>query len=79
MARPDFDTRPRHGHNFNYGGGVKYLSKVTFMANAKGYVMVRRPGCMPFVITEKQWLEFPLWSEFERRAQSEDASRKRGE
>jgi hypothetical protein len=23
--------------------------------------MARRPGCTPFVLTEKQWLEFPLW------------------
>lgn len=70
-----FDTRPRHGHNHN--GGV-FLSKITYMANAKGYVMARRPGCIPFVITEKQWLDFPLWSDFER-AQSEGASRKKGE
>lgn len=55
----DFDTRPRYGHNFS---SVKFLSKVTYMAHAKGYVMARRPGCTPFVITEKQWLNFPIWN-----------------
>jgi hypothetical protein len=44
--------------------------------------MVRRPHCKPFVLTEKQWLEFPLWSDRPAGrpalAQSEDA-RKKGE
>jgi hypothetical protein len=29
------------------------------MASAEGYVMVRRPGAMPFVIAEKDWLSLP--------------------
>ena len=36
-------------------------SRITYLAHAKGYVMCRHPGCMPFVITEKEWLSFPLW------------------
>lgn len=55
-----FDTRPRYGHNHN-GEDNLFYSKITYMAHAKRYVMVRRPGCKPFTITEKQWLEFPLW------------------
>lgn len=27
-----------------------------FMAAADGYVMARRPGCMPFVMQERDWL-----------------------
>lgn len=28
---------------------------IVLMAVAKGYVMVRRPGCIPFVLTERDW------------------------
>lgn len=28
---------------------------VTYMAAADGYAMVRRPGCMPFVVPIKDW------------------------
>lgn len=27
------------------------------MASAEGYVMVRRPGCVPFVLREQDWLQ----------------------
>jgi hypothetical protein len=30
---------------------------VTLMAGADGYVMVRRPGCMPFVMRADEWLQ----------------------
>jgi hypothetical protein len=29
--------------------------EIRLMARADGHVMVRRPRCMPFVLTEKQW------------------------
>jgi hypothetical protein len=56
-----FDTRPRYGHT--HTGPDPLFFKITYLAHGKGYVMVRKPGCIPFVITEKQWLEFELWSE----------------
>lgn len=31
---------------------------VTFMAAADGYVMVRRPGCLPFVVPVRDWNEW---------------------
>lgn len=36
-------------------------SRVTYMAHAKGYVMVRHPGCSPFTVTEKEWRAFPYY------------------
>ena len=33
------------------------------MAFADGYVMARRPGCIPFVMTEREWQKLP---EFEK-------------
>jgi hypothetical protein len=30
-----------------------------YMAHADGYVMVRRPHCMPYVMAEKEWLALP--------------------
>lgn len=48
-----------------YGGVSSHpaanRSRLTYMAHAKGYVMVRRPGCIPFVISEKLWLSFPVF------------------
>lgn len=48
-----------------YGGMHAHPSahrgRLTYMVHAKGYVMVRRPGRMPFVIAEKLWLSFPLF------------------
>lgn len=34
----------------NYEGGP-----ICFMAKADGYVMVRRPGCTPFILSAKEW------------------------
>jgi hypothetical protein len=51
-------TRDRFGHN----GQSSWLSRITYMAHANGYVMARRPRCIPFVISEKMWLSFPFWS-----------------
>lgn len=36
-------------------------SRVTYLAHAKGYVMARHPGCMPFAISEELWRSFPHW------------------
>lgn len=32
-----------------------HLGEIRFMAEASGYVMVRRPRCIPFVLTRKEW------------------------
>lgn len=36
--------------------------KVVLMARSGGFVMVRRPRCVPFVVHEKEWLR---WDSFE--------------
>ena len=33
---------------------------IRLMASADGYVMVRRPGKLPFVLTAAEWGELPL-------------------
>lgn len=38
------------------GGG-----RLTYMAHAKAYVMVRHPHCVPFVMPEKDWRNLPYW------------------
>ena len=53
--------KDRYGHNHNNGTGEPRWSRVTYLAHAKGYVMARRPGRTPFVVTSEQWLDFPLW------------------
>lgn len=35
--------------------------KSVLMGSADGYVMVRRPGCMPYILPEKTWLQLPLF------------------
>ncbi len=42
-----------------------YPSK--FMARADGYVMVRRKGCLPYVMSEKDWLALPAAQKMERK------------
>ncbi len=37
--------------------------RVRLMARSGGYVMVRRPRCMPFVLTENEWAKMPLFVE----------------
>lgn len=29
--------------------------RIRLVARAEGYVMARRPGCAPFVLTERKW------------------------
>jgi hypothetical protein len=55
--------RDRYGHNHSTSSVEAKLSRITYMAHAKGYVMCRRPGCIPFVITEAQWRGFPFYEE----------------
>jgi hypothetical protein len=38
----------------HHGGGP-----VKFMAEADGYVMARRAGCMPFVVSVTDWNRWP--------------------
>lgn len=54
--RQDF-MRDRLGHN-----GHGKPRRITYMAHAKGYVMTRHPGCIPFVISETDWLAFPYYN-----------------
>ncbi len=35
--------------------------RVTYLAHGKGYVMIRRPGCIPFTLPEKEWRALPLF------------------
>lgn len=42
-VRPAYD---RHG-------------KLLYMCRSGGYVMVKRPRCMPFVLTLKDWSKMP--------------------
>lgn len=37
------------------------LGPIRCMADAQNYVMVRRPGCMPFVLARRDWLKLPLY------------------
>lgn len=38
------------------------MSKITYMAHGKGYVMVRRSGRIPFILTEIAWRALPEYS-----------------
>lgn len=35
--------------------------RLRYMTRSGGYVMVRKPRAMPFVVSEKEWAKFPLW------------------
>ncbi len=37
--------------------------RLTEMARAQGYVMVRRPGCSPFILQAHDFDALPDWSE----------------
>lgn len=37
--------------------------KVRFMTRSGGYVMARRPRCVPFVMSEKEWNRLPAFEE----------------
>ncbi len=49
MSSAICDTRPAYDHH----------GKIVFMARSCGYVMARRPRCIPFVLSEKEWRKLP--------------------
>jgi hypothetical protein len=59
--RKDFRA-DRYGHNDALGFQPSW-GRIVYLAHAKGYVMVRRPGAKPFVIPEKLWRSFRPWAE----------------
>lgn len=46
-------------HDFPHGPKLWKGGLIKFMARSGGYVMVRRPRAMPFVITEREWCDLP--------------------
>lgn len=36
--------------------------RVNYMAHADGWVMVRRPGCIPYTVTMADWLALPVFA-----------------
>lgn len=84
----EFDTRERaDARSEPYAfDGKRWLyrqtaptDRIRFMARHSGYVMVRKPGAMPFVLTEKEWLGlalFPGRTAPAYRAKREDGLRK---
>ncbi len=52
----------RYGHNGN-GSPDSHLGRITYLCHTQGYVMARRPGAMPFVISERLWRSFRPWKE----------------
>lgn len=38
---------------------VDHIGPLRLMAEAEGYVMVRRPGCMPFLMSADKWRALP--------------------
>jgi hypothetical protein len=53
-----FDKRPR----VSAISTCDKLNVLRLMARASGYVMVRRSGAKPFVLSEKDWLALPVAS-----------------
>jgi hypothetical protein len=35
--------------------------RITYMCHTRGWVMVRRPGSIPFTMMEKEWLVMPFF------------------
>ncbi len=59
MSTANFDPRDRCD---NRTASSDYnLDRVRLMARSGGYVMVRKPRCTPFVLTEKAWAKLPLY------------------
>lgn len=59
LTRGDFHDRIGTNGHLN-----SRPSRITYLAHGKGWVMVRHPGCVPFAITEKEWLAFPPFNQF---------------
>lgn len=39
---------------------VDAIGEIRYMTRSGGYVMVRRPRAIPFVLSEKQWARLPI-------------------
>lgn len=52
MSKAIIDTTRRYDQ---YG-------EIRYMTRSGGYVMCRRPRCMPFVLSEKDWNKLPTQS-----------------
>lgn len=73
MSKAFCDTRDRADHRMVPDALIKGKwtckrldpegGRLRFMARSGGYVMVRRPKCQPFVLTEKEWGKLPLFEE----------------
>ena len=70
MSQANFDPRDRayrrmvrshDGRNWGPEEEQGDGGRVRLMARSGGYVMVRRPRCIPFVLTEKEWARMPLF------------------
>lgn len=59
MSTVNFNPRDRIDLNTTSADGA--LVRVRLMARSGGYVMVRKPGRAPFVMSEKQWAKLPLF------------------
>lgn len=57
MPRPDEIER---GTRLQHRAGSPHEGPITVMAKADGYVMVRRPGCAPFVLSVREAASLPL-------------------
>lgn len=51
MSAIKFDPRDR----------IDEYGIIKVIARSGGYIMARRPGLMPFVLTEKEWNKLPLF------------------
>lgn len=56
MSKKEFATYHREEVAIAGGKFVRAVTQhqVRVMARAEGYAMVRNPGCMPFVVSEKK-------------------------
>lgn len=43
-------------------GEFRQRQQLVYMADCRGWVMARVPGCVPFVIAEAEWAALPRWS-----------------
>lgn len=59
MSTSKFDPRDRADMSF-VSTDIRE-QRIRFMARSGGYVMVRRPRCVPFCLTEKQWAKLPFF------------------
>lgn len=63
MTQPDIDPQGRQKPRFADRAHPADGAKVRYMACSGGYIMARRPRCMPFVLSEKEWGKWDLFRE----------------